>query len=256
MIIFDINALRGNSLCILINSYGLTESVQLRIPGSVKPFNSELPKDNCPSGPDDNSVALYVTGGRPMCHADVQRDIRSIRTDFPALRLVALCDDCSRADIEAAIDLGLSGMIPGHLTEAVAIAAIQFIIAGGDYFPNSFAKPAETRPAPAFQVIKPDDVRHQTANPFAGTHAGPDAGPDEDGSDLSFTARQREVLGYLCLGHSNKVIARKINISEATVKIHVRHLMKKLGATNRTQAVILAYGARHGAAVSGDNLQG
>jgi DNA-binding NarL/FixJ family response regulator len=48
------------------------------------------------------------------------------------------------------------------------------------------------------------------------------------------------VLACLKNGLSNKQIARELDMSEATVKVHVRHIMKKLGASNRTQAVVLA----------------
>ncbi len=42
------------------------------------------------------------------------------------------------------------------------------------------------------------------------------------------------------LGNANKVIAYQMNMSESTVKVHVRNIMRKVGATNRTQAVYLA----------------
>ncbi|HEY6335690.1 MAG TPA: LuxR C-terminal-related transcriptional regulator, partial [Alphaproteobacteria bacterium] len=52
--------------------------------------------------------------------------------------------------------------------------------------------------------------------------------------------RERQVLRFLRDGHSNKLIARELKISEATVKVHVKMLLKKIGAANRTQAAIWA----------------
>lgn len=52
--------------------------------------------------------------------------------------------------------------------------------------------------------------------------------------------RERQVLGLLPKGASNKFIARELNISEATVKIHIRTLLKKIGVENRTQAALWA----------------
>ena len=52
--------------------------------------------------------------------------------------------------------------------------------------------------------------------------------------------RQLEVLGYLREGHSNKAIARRLDISEFTVRGHVQHILKLLGASNRAQAVFEA----------------
>ncbi len=54
----------------------------------------------------------------------------------------------------------------------------------------------------------------------------------------SLTSREREVHGLMCQGLTNKEIARALFISEATVKVHVRHILEKLGVRSRTQAVL------------------
>jgi DNA-binding NarL/FixJ family response regulator len=54
------------------------------------------------------------------------------------------------------------------------------------------------------------------------------------------TERQTHVLDLLRNGLSNKLIARKLEMTEATVKVHVRHLMRKLGAANRTEVAVIA----------------
>lgn len=66
--------------------------------------------------------------------------------------------------------------------------------------------------------------------------------PEESGSDQapSLTPRQREVLERLSEGKSNKLIARDLDMTEATVKVHVRQIMRKFGASNRTQAALIA----------------
>jgi len=53
-----------------------------------------------------------------------------------------------------------------------------------------------------------------------------------------FTPREQDVLTELGRGHSNKVIAHKIGMAEATVKVHLRRIMKKVSARNRTQVVL------------------
>jgi two-component system nitrate/nitrite response regulator NarL len=56
------------------------------------------------------------------------------------------------------------------------------------------------------------------------------------------TERERELLTFLVEGQSNKVIARKLGIAEATVKAQMVKLFVKVGAANRTQAAVLAWG--------------
>ncbi len=54
------------------------------------------------------------------------------------------------------------------------------------------------------------------------------------------TGREREILAHISNGESNKVIARKLLIAEATVKVHVKHLLKKLGLKSRIEAAVWA----------------
>jgi len=63
-------------------------------------------------------------------------------------------------------------------------------------------------------------------------------------SDEALTAREIEVLQQIAAGNRNRDIAEKLFIAEETVKVHIKHIMEKLGASDRTQAV--AIGVRRG----------
>jgi two-component system nitrate/nitrite response regulator NarL len=56
------------------------------------------------------------------------------------------------------------------------------------------------------------------------------------------TPREKEILGCLARGDSNKLIARTLNVADSTVKIHVQNILKKLSLTSRVQAAIFAVG--------------
>ena len=56
----------------------------------------------------------------------------------------------------------------------------------------------------------------------------------------SLTPREMEILGYLAAGHSNKIIARYLNLAESTVKVHVQNLLRKLNLSSRVQAAVYA----------------
>jgi NarL family two-component system response regulator LiaR len=66
------------------------------------------------------------------------------------------------------------------------------------------------------------------------------AGPAAEPLHGDLTRREREVLGLIARGLSNKRIARELGVSEKTVKAHVGHVLAKLGVTDRTQAAVLA----------------
>ena len=60
------------------------------------------------------------------------------------------------------------------------------------------------------------------------------------GEPVGLTPRECDVLNLLREGKPNKIIAAALDLKETTVKIHVRHIMKKLKATNRTEAALMA----------------
>ena len=64
--------------------------------------------------------------------------------------------------------------------------------------------------------------------------------PRTDQALATLTPRELEILGYLAAGHSNKVIARHLDLAESTVKVHVQNLLRKLNLSSRVQAAVYA----------------
>lgn len=69
-------------------------------------------------------------------------------------------------------------------------------------------------------------------------------GKDRRGLLASLTEREREILDHLACGESNKTIARALDISHDTVKLHVRHILSKLNLSSRVEAAVMAVEAR------------
>ena len=63
---------------------------------------------------------------------------------------------------------------------------------------------------------------------------------DDQDTGLDLTPRQIEVLIHLCEGKSNKLIARELAMSENTVRVHVSAILQALGASNRSEAILVA----------------
>lgn len=66
---------------------------------------------------------------------------------------------------------------------------------------------------------------------------------DPDGNQAKIddlTSREREILAYIAAGESNKQIARRLDVAENTVKVHVQNILKKLGVNSRVQAAVIA----------------
>ena len=66
------------------------------------------------------------------------------------------------------------------------------------------------------------------------------ASPRADHLLSTLTPREMEILGYLAAGHSNKVIARHLELAESTIKVHVQNILRKLNLSSRVQAAVYA----------------
>jgi len=117
------------------------------------------------------------------------------------------------------IDAGAMGYIPKTSTTPILLNALRLVLSGGVYLPP--------------EVLR----RHGAIAPAA---PQPAAGPAQlrDPREIGLTERQAQVLALLVQGKPNKLICRELNLAEGTVKIHVTAVLKALGVTNRTQAVI------------------
>jgi two-component system, NarL family, nitrate/nitrite response regulator NarL len=135
----------------------------------------------------------------------------------PETPVIVLSGDQEPRHIRSAIDLGARGFIPKSHTSALMIAALRFVLEGGIYLPPNLLQ----------EDIDTDDPGSiQSATVSA--------------AFSRMSARQEEVAMLLLQGKSNKVIARRLGVSEGTVKAHVSAVFQIIGAKNRVEAVIIA----------------
>ena len=131
---------------------------------------------------------------------------------------VALLSDCDDVkNILEALTCGVRGFIPTSLESKLAVAALRLISAGGTFIPAHALRAAITK-----------------------TDTGSDYERRRLPEELELTLRELSVIDLMCEGKPNKVIAVKLNLQESTVKVHVRNILRKLNAANRTQAAFVA----------------
>jgi DNA-binding NarL/FixJ family response regulator len=127
------------------------------------------------------------------------------------------------------VTLGVAGIVMPDASVEVVIASIRLMAAGGTYLP----------PGPMDYWEENDFLAPATDLSALGVAPEAIAPPDElPLPQRSLTARERDVFKSLRAGRANKNIAFDLQISESTVKVHLRSIMKKLHATNRTQAAM------------------
>lgn len=199
-------------------------------------------------------LCMLVVGGTSLSDPDMALRVRSVVRMLAGRPLALLSDIDSTAEVSLAIELGADGLITTKMATSVAVAALNFILSGGTYFEKASlsgicAQRGRSLPdAKATAAAPTANGVHAARDMMAAGVAGPGTPADGPGltglAGLGFqptlTHRQREIVEMLKLGRSNKEIARILDISDATVKIFVRQVMKKYGAINRTQVALLA----------------
>ena len=129
----------------------------------------------------------------------------AIRNEFPEARVVMLTTFEGDVEIHRALEAGARGYLLKSMPPKELVEAIRQVHAGRKRIP-----------------------------PEVAAHIA------EHLSEEALTAREIEVLRHIAGGNRNKDIADRLFISEETVKVHVKHVMEKLGASDRTQAVAIA----------------
>ena len=165
----------------------------------------------------------------------------------PGLRVLMLTMSEDEHDLAAA----LKGGACGYLLKSADIDELGEAIVRALAGQSSISAPMTAKVASAFRLAAPeaDAVAASAAvgTEAAAAEAGGTAGHDDSGAARvlrALSARERETLELIARGDSNKVIARSLGIAEATVKIHVQHILRKLGLSSRVQAAALLSGLR------------
>ena len=133
--------------------------------------------------------------------------LRLLKEHYPDTPIVILSAVNDSENVLQAIDIGASGFIPKTSSSKIILSAVHLVLSGGLYLPS--------------ELLNLSDK-----NELASENKGP------------LTPRQLDVLRLMGQSKPNKIIARELNLSEGTVKLHVTAILKALNVTNRTGAVI------------------
>ncbi|WP_072393094.1 response regulator transcription factor [Hyphomicrobium sp. CS1GBMeth3] len=158
-------------------------------------------------------TALVVLSAEGSSNESTKDNLEKLAAVAPELPVVVLSDSDTVERVVDAIGKGARGYISTETSLDVAIEAMKIVKAGGTFVPASSLLAAYQR----------------------------NAAPAEPRLEFNsmFTSRQAAVVEALRLGKANKTIAYELNMCESTVKVHVRNIMKRLKAQNRTQVAYL-----------------
>ncbi|RWX80902.1 response regulator transcription factor [Neorhizobium lilium] len=161
---------------------------------------------------DSNSAGILINiGGNDISDEPLKREITSLIVDFPDLPIVVLAESRDLRQVLHAFEAGVHGFISSAIGLSVCVNAIALALAGGAFI----------------SAENLTDLRHLLMV----------AANKERRKAAIFTEREADVIDALTKGKPNKIIAYELNLRESTVKVHVRNIMKKLKAKNRTEII-------------------
>jgi DNA-binding NarL/FixJ family response regulator len=178
--------------------------------------------------------------------ADGAEAVARLRAEAPALPIVAFSIDRSPELIRAVIRAGGNGYVskdtPASRVIAALHAAVEGLVALGRDEATTIARVDSVEPrAQAHADAAPDSARPEKTGAGAVPNGVPPNGSgDGPTSHEPLTPRELELLRYMAEGYTNKEVARAMVLAEDTVKKGVQMLIAKLGAADRTHAVVLA----------------
>ena len=182
--------------------------------------------------------------------------IQILRQRDPATKIVLLMPSCTTQDLIAAVLCGVDGVILKDVSSETLVATLDLVMHGQHVLPLGVANQVFA------QLQEPSRTSAHTQGPHAGraTAERPPASefaiatsvfeaadaaternvPQAATRSLGLSDRETQILQCLVEGCANKLIARRLDIAEATVKVHIKGLLRKINVSNRTQAAIWA----------------
>ncbi|TIT03319.1 MAG: response regulator transcription factor [Mesorhizobium sp.] len=178
--------------------------------------------------PQHRPILLIIDVGGTDADAEFAQ-IAEFKAIYPTSHVVALADHCRSTDIVSAFHAGADGYLTKVAAHDTFIKALELVMLGQTVLP------AET--STSIQDIR-HGLKHDAVADELTKVAVKVEYEDQELSILS--SRENCILRRLIEGESNKAIAREINIAEATVKVHVKAILRKIRVRNRTQAAVWA----------------
>lgn len=162
---------------------------------------------NCPETPPFDIILLDTQFGKPL----TVRDVAHIAELCAPVQVVLFAAQADKAFIDRCVAVGAFGFVPKTLSFQAFESVLDFILTGQMFIPADLGSTARGHGAPDPSLLNPCEIR---------------------------------VLEKISVGMSNKEITDSLSLPESTVKLRVRSICRKLGAANRTQALVNAQ--RHG----------
>jgi two-component system nitrate/nitrite response regulator NarL len=184
---------------------------------------------------DMPTLFIVGIGQKQDSIAELNYKLKGIRDQYPASLIVAIGDESHHKGLTSALDAGANAALFASVTPSSLVTSLHAVISGGVIVIDERLWPLGIQPKVEERASLP------TANALSETEANALSETENEPPVVrQLSAREIAILERIVRGDSNKHVARFFKIAEATVKVHVKAILRKIGASNRTQAAIWA----------------
>jgi two-component system, NarL family, nitrate/nitrite response regulator NarL len=211
---------------------------------------SELKKVRIPAG--RRTLVIFQMNGLQLDRAstnfeDAAESIRLLRSLFPDSKVIVVAETSAPVDLRQIATLAPDGYVLNLGSRDILLKVLELILLDQQAF--VLVQPsAPTITADYTDAHQRPDVLESLAPPDADPGCIDGSSPTEH----QLSPREQQILTFLAQGEPNKAIARQCNITESTVKVHLKAILRKIDAHNRTQAAVWAVANGYRYAIIGD----
>ena len=188
----------------------LFESTPFKVMGEAGSLREGVPAVEAAGVQPDLILIDLLNGGE-----DEAEQLRVLRDNHPGIRVVILTTDLCTRRLSGALGAGAHGYLMKDIACEALMQSLKLVMMGEKVFPTHLAE------------LLISGRSEELATEVPARRKG-------------LSQREIQILRCLLSGHSNKMIANHLHITEATVKVHLKSLLRKINASNRTQAAIWA----------------
>jgi two-component system nitrate/nitrite response regulator NarL len=191
----------------------LGQAPGLTVAGSTRSVD-EAVREAARLQPDAVLLDLHAPGNSTAAALD------ALRAACPGARVLVLASAADAEDLAAALRAGADGYLVKNIDARLLLPGLRRALNGEPVLERRGAEPLDA----GLRLPREQDGPRPKRRPRRGT----------------LSPREREILGLVAQGHSNKQIGKALGVAESTVKIHVRHILQKLQLSSRVQAAVYA----------------
>ena len=188
----------------------LFENTPFKVMGEAGSLREGVPAVEAAGVPPELILIDLANGGE-----DEVEQLRALRDNHPGIRVVILTTDLCTRRLSGALGAGAHGYLMKDIACEALMQSLKLVMMGEKVFPTHLAE------------LLISGRSEELATEVPARRKG-------------LSQREIQILRCLLSGHSNKMIANHLHITEATVKVHLKSLLRKINASNRTQAAIWA----------------